>query len=440
MRLLCVPYFLLIAMAPGCVTPSPNVIIESQTNLSGDPVNIRIENAPETVRITAERAWGWQTKALHRSTALFQSDSGLIDVGELAPISGTYSGVAPAGLFWSMQATEDAVSEGQSSDIVNIDFDFRDDGIIDFSTQVTLASGNDNFEQVDVTPELPGAFLYIPNGIERPPVIIAMGGSEGGDRSARQSGAKFASRGYAVLGLPYYSPAYGSSAPQFPDLPQTFVDIPVDKIEIARDWLRQRDDVDASRLALYGISKGAEFALIAASKIDGIGAVIAIVPSDVVWEGWGSSADPGTTSSFSWRGEPLPFLPYYKMNEEIAKFSNPNANPRMRTPHDAGRETYPERIEAARIPVESINAPVFLVGGDKDDVWASGPMARNIKKARDAVGLQTDVYVDERAGHYLSGDGYSPMLSFIDEVDAAAEAQLRVIAWRELLSFLEENL
>ena len=120
MRYLFVPYFLLIALAPGCVTPTPIVIIQSQTGLSGDPVDIRIENAPETVRITAERAWGWQTKALHRSTALFESNSGLIDVGELAPISGTYSGVAPAGLFWSMQATEDAVLDGQSSDIVNI--------------------------------------------------------------------------------------------------------------------------------------------------------------------------------------------------------------------------------------------------------------------------------------------------------------------------------
>ncbi|MEM9179373.1 MAG: acyl-CoA thioester hydrolase/BAAT C-terminal domain-containing protein [Pseudomonadota bacterium] len=415
-------------------------MIESRTGLSGDPVTIRIENAPEIVRITAVRNWGWTETTLHRSSAVFQSVDGVIDVSETAPVSGSYSGVSPAGLFWAMKNTDEPAVPEQTSDQVTFEVDYLDDGIVDFVTDVTLKTANDAFEELEVTPDLPGAFLYLPDGIDRPPVIIAMGGSEGGDRSARRIGSKFASRGYAVLGLPYYSPAYGDQEQQFPELPRAFVDIPVDKIEIARDWLQEREDVDASRLALYGVSKGAEFALVAASKVEGISAVIAIVPTDVIWEGWGSGAEAGTTSSFSWRGKPLPFMPYYKMEEEIAKFSDPNADARMRTPHDAGRDAYPERLDEARILVEAIDAPVFLVGGDMDDVWASGPMARNIKATRDAEGLSTELYVEPRAGHYLSGDGYAPMYAFQDEEDAVIEARLRVQAWQALLVFLTENL
>ncbi|MEL7057016.1 MAG: acyl-CoA thioester hydrolase/BAAT C-terminal domain-containing protein [Pseudomonadota bacterium] len=440
MRILILLSLWIAGLAGGCASPEPITTIESRTGLSGDPVTIRIENAPETVRIIAERNWGWPETTLHRSSAVFQSVNGVIDVSENAPVSGSYSGVSPAGLFWAMKNTDEADAQERASALVTFEVDYMNDGTIDFVTAVDLKSANDAFEEVNVTPDLPGAFLYLPDGVDRPPVIIAMGGSEGGDRSARRLGSKFASRGYAVLGLPYYSPAYGNQEQQFPELPRTFVDIPVDKIEIARDWLRQREDVDASRLALYGVSKGAELALVAASKIEGISAVIAIVPTDVIWEGWGSGAEAGTTSSFSWRGQPLPFMPYYKMEEEIAKFSDPNANARMRTPHDAGREAYPERLNEARIRVEAIDAPVFLVGGDKDDVWASGPMARTIKATRDAAGLSTELYVDPGAGHYLSGDGYAPMYAFLDEEDAAVEARLRVQAWQAMMVFLIENL
>lgn len=424
----------------ACVSVEPQVTVESQSGLSGDPVAVRIDNAPPRVLITAERIWGWNQKTVYASSALFAAKDGVTDVSEQAPISGSYSGVSSAGLFWSMKDTGAPSQDGDSSEVIRVSFDFNDDGSIDRTEELVLAKTTGPVEEVTVGTSLPEAFLLKPENVANPPVIIVLGGSEGGDSAARSIGSKFVARGYAVLGLPYYSPSYGNSPQQFPSLPAAFESIPIDKLETARDWLLERDDVDGERIALYGVSKGAEFALEGASRIDGFRAVAAIVPSDVIWEGWGPGTVAGEVSSFSWRGEPLPFVPYKGMAEELAKFGTPGETVRIRTPHDAGREANSDRVTPARILVESIDEPVFLVGGDLDNTWASGPMARNIKATRDKSGLETTLFVSELAGHDLSGDGYSPMSGRVDYLEASEEAKLRLEAWQGLLAFFDRTI
>ena len=432
--------FASLSILAACATNTPVVTVSSETSLSGDPVILRVDNAPKIVRVSAERAWGGSNKTLYRSTAVFKAPDGVLDLSQQAPLSGSYNGVSSAGIFWSMSDTEAPASDPVDTELVEVSFDFGDDGTVDFQSSVRLRKSVSDIEEISVGSELPEAILLKPRDADKPPVVILVGGSEGGDSAARSIGAKLASRGYAVLGVPYYSPAYGSAPQQFPSLPAAFENIPIDKMEIARDWIRTRDDLNGSRIALYGASKGAEFVLEAASRIDGFSAVAAIVPSDVIWEGWGPGTVPGEVSSFSWRGEPLPFVPYSGMAEELAKFSQPGETVRIRTPHDAGRAANPDQAVEARILVERIDEPVFLVGGDKDNTWASGPMARNIKTTRDAAGLQTTMIVGEMSGHNLSGDGFSPMDGSREFDAAAEEAMLKLEAWQALLTFLDTHL
>ena len=432
-----------LAMVSACATRSPgapSVTLSSDTQLSGDPVILRVDDAPAPVRISAERAWGRSEKTLYRSTAVFEAENGRIDPSRQAPVSGSYTGISAAGIFWSMTDTETVLPDTSDTETVALAFDFGDDGTVDHRSEIQFRKRIPELEEIAVGAVLPAAFLLKPKDADNPPVIIVTGGSEGGDSAARSLGAKFASRGYAVLGLPYYSPYYGSGPRQFPELPAAFDSIPLDKIEVARDWLLARDDVDGSQIALYGASKGAELVLAAASRIEGFEAVAAIVPSDVIWEGWGPGTTPGEVSSFSWRGQALPFVPYVGMAEEIAKFGQPGETVRIRTPHDAGRRENPDRIAPARIKVEDIAAPVFLVGGDEDNTWASGQMARNIKDSRDAAGLQTTLLVGTASGHSLTGDGYAPMSGRKPYAAAAEEARLRLDAWQALLAFFETHL
>lgn len=287
--------------------------------------------------------------------------------------------------------------------------------------------------EIMVGDELPGSFFATPDGEGPFPVIIILGGSEGNDGSARRKAPALLAEGYAVLGLPYYSPAWGGRDAKFPRLNPAFDSIPVDYLETARDWLRARDDVKADAIGILGGSKGAEMALLAGSLIDGFAAIAAIAPSDVVWEGWGPGTTDGATSSFSWRGEPLPFVPYIGMDAEFAKFGT-DEPVRLRIPHDRGRHTYPERAVQARIAVENIDEPVLVAGGDADNTWNSGEMAQNIAERRAAAGRTTVSLVFTDAGHSLSGDGSSN--SYSSEEEIAAQKKI----WPTTLAFFAQYL
>jgi len=276
---------------------------------------------------------------------------------------------------------------------------------------------------------LPGAFLTLPSGTGPHPVIIVLGGSEGSDSAARTFTKRFVPQGYAVLGLPYYGPREGSKG-HIPGIPNAFQDIAVDQLATARDYLTTRQDIRADDIAIYGVSKGAEMALLAGSLIDGFAAIAAIVPSDVVWEGWGSARK---TGSFSWQGEPLPWVPYEGMGQEFQNPTGPNGRPRLRLPHDKGRNANPDRAVAARIKVENIDEPVLVAGGDADLVWNSGEMAQSIAERRVEAGLPTVSLIFTDAGHFLSGDGSR-------ETGNPANGEAQKVIWPATLEFFAAHL
>lgn len=283
---------------------------------------------------------------------------------------------------------------------------------------------------INVGESLPGAFLTVPEGKGPFPAIIVLGGSEGGDSSARAFTKRFVPQGYAVLGLPYYSPAREGNDAHIPGLPNAFQEIAVDQLVTARDWLAARSDIRSEDIGIYGVSKGAEMGLLAGVYIDGFAAIAAIATSDVVWEGWGSSRK---TSSFSWQGKALPFVPYQGMGEEFANPTGPNGRPRIRFPHDKGRNANPDRAVAARIKVENIDEPVLVAGGDADLVWNSGEMAQNIAERRVEASLPTVSFVFTDAGHYLSGDGSR-------ETRNPANGEAQKTVWPATLEFFATHL
>lgn len=371
-----------------------------------DPIPVAATGLPPRTEVTiaAERRIG---KARFASRAVFLSGSdGAIDLATAQPIAGDYQGIDPAGLFWSMRP----LSAGESNAATPLPADsVRLTLLIDGKPVTTRAATVAPDPQI-VSEEVsgfPAARLYRHCGTQRRPVIIILGGSEGGSETGRTLGPQFAALGYAALALPYYSP--GWTGREIPELSASFADIPVDRLEQVRDWIARRPDLDARRIGLYGVSKGGEFALLAASRFPWLRAVAAIVPSDVVWEGWGPDVkSPGTRSSFSWRGKPLPFMPYRDIDGLITDLSRGRIS-RLRLAHDEGRAAHPALEAFARIPVERFRGALLVAGGDADGTWASGPMARAMAARRARYGLRTTLLTFPDAGHGLSGTGWEPM-------------------------------
>ena len=297
-------------------------------------------------------------------------------------------------------------------------------------------------EGLAVTP-VPGlvhAEVYRLDDAEPRPVLVILHGAEGGNEAGRRFGPIMARMGYAAVSLPYYSPDWGEFGPppSLPELPGSFIDIRVDQLADLRAALDGMQGIDIERFGLIGASKGAEFALIAASRYDWIDAVVAYAPTDVVWEGWGLETieAEGTRSSFSFGGEPLAFMPYRGFTEGLL------AGPGMadlRAIHENGRTDNPEREATARIAVDHYDGALMLIAGDKDAQWNAARAARNIAASRTGAGLETELLLYPEAGHDLVGDGGSrndPRSGGTPEADASARAD----AWPKVVAFLSKAL
>lgn len=284
----------------------------------------------------------------------------------------------------------------------------------------------------------PHAVLYTVGEAPKP-VVVILHGADGNDEASTRFGPILARMGYAAVGLPYYSPNWGEYGPppKFPDLPGSFIDIRVDQIADLREALRGMPGADVEHFGLFGASKGAEFALIAASRYPWIDSVVAYAPTDVVWEGWGLEMveAEGTRSSFSFGGQALPFMPYRGFVEGL--LAGPAAD--LRAIHANGRADHPEKEAAARIPAENYAGALLLIAGGKDAQWDSAAAVSNIVRSRSAAGLETTALVYPDAGHDLVGDGgvrQANRSGGSPEADAAA----RQDAWPQVVAFMTRTL
>lgn len=409
--------------------------------LQGQSVAVRLADlAPGTsVEIMAERRFG-RPPLLYAARARFVADAaGTVDLTTAAPLGGSYQGADAAGLFWSMTPTDRATPDNWMSGEVRLSARVGDAVVATGTTRLVGARAD------VVTEDIPGfasAKLYRLPGDTPRPVIVVLHGADGGTGASERFGPKLASLGFAVVGLPYYSPDWGEHAPPkaIADLPGSFIDIRIDQIAELRDWLETRPEVDADRIALFGGSKGAEFALIAASKYPWLTSIVALAPSDLVWEGWGMEMveAEGTRSSFSFEGQPLPFMPYVGFVDGL--LAGPAAD--LLKIHEDGRAAHPDREADARIRIEAFPGPVMLVAGEADGEWRSGQMARNLSAARERAGLETSLLVYPDAGHDISGDGWAPTIAGTERGGGTAEANARAQgdAWPKIVDFLERTL
>ncbi|HKW44931.1 MAG TPA: acyl-CoA thioester hydrolase/BAAT C-terminal domain-containing protein [Candidatus Eremiobacteraceae bacterium] len=416
---------------PRLIATPANAAVDQAVRITIDGLK-----AGERVTVRAEQQrFGFPL----RSEATFIADShGRVFVDKDAPVSGDYSGVDPMGIVWSMKLA------GKPQDT-----SFKPEGeIAQFDITLKLLSGSrllatsalhryvvaSSLIHREIDRNGLVAAYFAPRDGAKHPAVVILNGSDGGLQ--RDTAALLAGHGYCTLAVAYFG--IGS-------LPKYLGDIPVETVVRAITALQAMPEVDGKRIGVMGFSKGAELALLSASHLGSLKAVVAYAPSSVVFAG----ITPQKVKESSWtlRGKPFPFADgpvpatlsqridkAFALNQPVeyapwylAKLSGANAG--------------------ASIPVELIRGPVMLIAGGDDRLWPSSVMARQIAARLRKLNHR---YADEsliypKAGHAIDAP-YVPTPHTVSAGSlllggtAPANASADIDSWKRVLAFLRARL
>ncbi len=193
---------------------------------------------------------------------------------------------------------------------------------------------------------------------------VVISGSGGGQETSLQLARALATLGICALGLAYHG---------VDGLRPSLRDVPLEGFARAARWLRERTGLSSEQVALLGLSRGSEAAMLAGALFDDVrGRVVGVVPGNVVACSW-----PPGGAAWLLAGAPLPYVD--------------RAGPDCTDP-------------AALIPVERIDE-LLLVSAGRDEVWPSGPMSEAIVARRAEHGRTTEHVHAPDAGHLCLDPG-----------------------------------
>jgi dienelactone hydrolase len=270
--------------------------------------------------------------------------------------------------------------------------------------------------------------VYYPPAQKGGPVVMLLGGSEGGFQGSGAMAKAMAEQGFGALALSYY---------RGPGQSPTLENIPLETFTSALDWLSARPEVGRRRVAVVGVSKGGEAALLIASRDRRVCAVVAAVPSNVSWAGYDPARNLGTmTPSWTSGGQPVAYAHY-----DFSGFANGGL-----------RGIYAKSLEKAPadaiIPVEKIAGPVLLISGRDDKLWPSTPMADAVMARLDGAKFRYAYshLVYDNAGHAAFGRPVAADTKVNPAMFAQAGGTFegtntaRMDNWPKALAFLKANL
>ncbi|MBU9713179.1 acyl-CoA thioester hydrolase/BAAT C-terminal domain-containing protein [Evansella tamaricis] len=276
-------------------------------------------------------------------------------------------------LIWNLKPRDNSSAVPfQSSDVTDpIHFHIDMEAVESNRTEsrtVTRLFKEDHVSQVNVSTEhFEGSYFYT-KGQAKLPTILILGGPNGKKRN--DIAALLASQGYGAFTLPYFETYKGTTG---------LSNVPIEKVNHAMDWLKNHDSTDGKNIILLGISKGAELALLAASKNKGIRGVVAYSPASHVFEGLNKK---NSSSSWTENGKSIPYVPFTftfgrVLNKLVAKVKK--TEPSLTTMYNNSLAKYERKgKEDAIIKVENIQGPILLLSGEEDAFWPSALMAEKI--------------------------------------------------------------
>ncbi|MBL8919633.1 MAG: acyl-CoA thioesterase/BAAT N-terminal domain-containing protein [Myxococcaceae bacterium] len=377
-----------------------------------DRLDVRVVDLPpcRDVDVEFRLDGGFLARGRFRS-----SPGGAVSTTTDAPSAGTWAGVHPDGPFFS--SSNGGAGSPTTHDLV---LTGRWDGGAPFTAFVpraVLPPGTVVTSFRETTAAGLYADFYRPPGPGPFPGVVVFGGSEGGLGGGQLTGQGLVREGFAVLAVAYWG---------VPGKPSGMSRIPLETFQRAVARLRQLPDVQQQKVALLGVSRGGEAALLAGSSFPAdVQAVVALVPSGFAWAAPGSS----TTSTWTLDGGDVPFLAWPTGSSSVitrdagyqVTFSAPFFLGGYEAARDAGL------AGRAQIAVENVNGPVLMLAAGDDGVWPScaltSPAWERLVDAGHALARGDQFVCFPGAGHSInpSRAGF-PLADLIDRGTASTRS------------------
>ena len=240
-------------------------------------------------------------------------------------------------------------------------------------------------------PNVPDVKQQFIEGDQPRPLVVVLGGSEGGNTLAEPHWQPFLD-GFNHIGTQVAALAYYGSR----GTPASAAELSLNSIAERIKTLTEDPRVNPQCVAVVGFSKGAELALLLGAHFETINHVVAIMPTHVSW-----NAVKTVTSRASWvlDGQALDYVnaPLLSWQMQKGNFTGEFTPAFTRALAVASADD----IAEARIAVEKTNGPVMLVSAKQDEVWPSYQMAQNIEQHLQQSGFtQPFQHLALEAGHY----------------------------------------
>ena len=232
------------------------------------------------------------------------------------------------------------------------------------------------------------------------PLVVGLGGAEGGNGWSGPHGAKqrglLKKNGYAFLTISYF----GSEG-----TPKNLDRIAIDGIHKAVIKASQDPRINENCIAIMGVSRGGELALLLGSKYSEYKSVIGIVPGSSVFP---AITNAMTTPGFSFNGESLPFVPVpWGATPQLLTGDLRGAFEKMM------KNT--AEMEAAAIKIEDISGPILLISSTKDEQWPSREMSDTMmKRLKDKNFSHPNIHIPLIGGHNEHHDSFDQVIEFLD--------------------------
>jgi dienelactone hydrolase len=338
--------------------------IQPLVALADEKASISVSELPpfSKVKIGASLRLPWAESVLFESFAWFTADSsGNVDLSKQKPDSGSYDYIGSMGLIESVMSNDPHAIEKIGENISVNDSLFIDVvaecGQDKASAKLERLFKTKEVKSQGISDEFAGELFYTENPNNK--TIVNLVGSSGDLAATFPMSALLASRGFNVLSVTYFR-AKG--------LPLKLAEIPLEYFERIFTWLSKNPITRGKEIYVLGTSKGAELALLLASRYPFITRVAAFSPHAYCFEGLNFK----NVSCWTYEGKPIPFILYkmrffyYSMLSSFVRNQPFGYTYAFRKSMEAATNK-----EDARIKVENAQADIILFAGKQDNMWNS---------------------------------------------------------------------